>query len=258
MAAKLLEGRLLLYSETGMEGGYLSIQDKAFIKLGSPRFGVSDGNKVWEKNDISRFGLASNTEVLIENVWLQFPDPIWKDKDFEISSLCRGEQNGDLNADKRLAEKYKFKVKYSVERLNDAYGPGNWKIVDKLPKVVLKDGTVVHFGDIPDTIPSRPYGISQDGKTRVSVKWNDGSTEHQILSDNLLVENWDTKGLHFLRNEDTLKVIDQATRQIICEGQLDKIPLNIFSQTKQGHFEQDNSRMWEQYFSGNYCAELHR
>ncbi|MEY3371406.1 MAG: hypothetical protein RLZZ175_1986 [Bacteroidota bacterium] len=200
MTEKILEGKLLLYSETGMEGGYLSIQDKNFIKLASPTFGVTNGNKVWDKNNISRFGQITNAEVLINSEWLQLPDPIWKDEDFEISSLYRGEINGDMNADKRLVAKYNFKIKYSVERLNEKYGQGNWKIDKNLPNVILKDGTRLHFGDTPTTIPSRPYGISQFAKTRATVNWSDGQIEHKVLSDNLLIEQSDYKGCLVLKN----------------------------------------------------------
>ncbi len=261
MTKKMLEGKLLLYSETGMEGGYLSIQDRRYITLNSPTFGISNNCKVFDKNKLTRQGVTSNAEVLIDNDWLELPDPIWKDKDFEISSLNCGEQNGDLNADKRLSEKYGFKIKYSAERLNEIYGHGNWKIDRKLPNVILNNGTLLHFGDAPTTIPSRPYGIPQDGKTRITVDWNDGSVQHKVLSDDLLVEQSDYKGLHMLKNEDVLKVIDPITKQIICEGQLNKIPLKIFSQTRKGHFDQinqSNNCNWERYFTENFDAELYR
>lgn len=261
MTEKTLKGKLLFYSEQGMEGGYLSFQDSEFITLNSPTFGINNNCKVWDKSNTNRQGLASNAEFFIENNWLEFPDPIWKDKDFEISSLYCGEQNGDLNADKRLSEKYNFKIKYSVERLNETYGQGNWKIDRNLPNVILKDSSLLHFGDTPTTIPSRPYGITQGATSRVTVKWNDGSIQHEILSEDLLVEQSGYKGLHMLKNEDVLKIIDPTTKNIICEGQLDKIPLKIFSQTRQGHFEQinqNNNYNWEQYFTENYYAELHR
>ena len=258
MTEKILEGKLLLYSETGMEGGYLSIQDKNYIKLTSPTFGLTNGSKVWDKNEISRYGQTTKMEVLIDNEWLQFPDPIWTDNDFKISSLYCGELNGDLNADKRLAEKYKFKIKYSVERLNETYGQGNWKFDKSLPNVILKDGTHLHFGDTPITIPARPYGIPQFAKTRMTVNWSDGIISEKVSNDNLLVEQSDYKGLHMLKSQDTIKVLDRKTKSIICAGRLDKIPLNIFSQTQKGHFEQDKYGNWEHYFADNYDAELHR
>ena len=258
MTEKLLEGKLLCYSETGMEGGYLSIQDINFITLEKTTFGISYGSKVYDRNDNKRFGISSNLEVLIDNNWVQLPDPILKDKDYEISSLYRGEINGDLEADKRLAEKYKFKIKYSTERLNENYGQGNWKINGKLPNVILDDGTHLHFGDSPTTIPSRPYGIPQFAETRVTVNWSDGIVEDKVSSDNLLIQQSDFKGLHMLKDEDILKVLDPTTKNIIYEGQLNKIPLTVFSQTINGHFEKDKTQIWEKFFSDNYYAELYR
>lgn len=261
MTKKVLEGKLLSNSETGMEGGYLSIQDKDFITFDPPTFGISNGCKVCAKDNASKFGQTLQAEVLIQNNWLELPDPIWSDKDFEISSIYRGEIKGDLNADKRLSKKYDFKIKYSVELLNEEYGPGNWKIDGQLPHVILKDGTHLHFDDAPTTIPSRPYGIPRSGKTRVTVKWSDGTIQHKIVSDDLLVEQWNYEGLHMLKDDDYLKILDPITKNVICEGQIHKIPLNIFSQTIKGHFEQINQSSncnWEQYFTENYDAELHR
>ena len=258
MTEKILEGKLLCYSETGMEGGYLSIQDIKFITLQAPTFGINNGSKVYNKTDNKRFGISSNLEVLLDNNWLHLPDPIVKDKDYEISSLFCGEINGDKEADKRLSEKYNFKIKYSVERLNETYGQGNWKVDQKLPNVLLKDGTHLHFGDTPTTIPSRPYGITQFAKTRVTVNWSDGRVEYKVSSDNLLVEKSDYKGLHMLKDNDILKVLDPKTKNVICEGKLNEIPLTVFSQTKKGHFDQDKTCSWEQYFLENYYAELYR
>ncbi|MBC8111639.1 MAG: hypothetical protein H7Y04_11315, partial [Verrucomicrobia bacterium] len=177
MTAKMLEGKLLLYSETGMEGGYLSIQDKKFITFNAPKFAITNNCEVVDKNNTSRFGVTSNAEVLIDNHWLEIPDPILKEADYQMSSLFCGELNGDLEADKRLAQKYNFNIKYSAQRLDEMYGPGNWKVDSKLPNVILKDGTLLHFGDMPTTIPSRPYQIPLGAKTSVTVDWKDGSIQ---------------------------------------------------------------------------------
>lgn len=261
MTGKIIEGKLLLYSETGMEGGYLSMQDKNFITISTPTFGVVNDRKVYDKNNPSKQGISSNAHVYFENNWVEYPDPICNEADYKISSLFCGELNGDLEADQRLSKKYNFKIKYFVDRLNDLYGQGNWEIDKKLPNIILKNGTQLQLGVTPTTIPSRPYGIPQGGKTRVTVTWNDGSIQHEIFSDDLMIEQSDFKGLHMLKNEDVLKIIDPTTKNIICEGQINKIPLNVFSQTKKGHFVQaklnDNCN-WEQYFSENYFAELHR
>jgi hypothetical protein len=261
MTEKILEGQLLLYSETGMEGGYLSIQDNRFVSLQPPMYGVSNNCKVWDKDDTSRHGLTSDAEVLIDNKWLEFPDPIWKDEDFKLSTLYNGELNGDLAADKRLSERYEFRIKYAIERLNETYGEGKWQINRKLPYVTLKDGTQLHFSDVPTAVPSRPYGIPQGGKTRVTVTWNDGKVEHKKLSDELLIKQADMQGLHILKPNDVLKVADPILKNIICEGQVDEIPLKVFSQTIDGHFDlinQTESHDWETYFIKNYNAELYR
>ncbi len=263
MIKKILEGKLMLYSETGMEGGYLSIQDKEFIKLSLPTFGISDNCKVWDKDDSTRQGLTSDTEVLVDDDWLVYPDPINNDPDYLISSLYCGEEHGDLDADSRLMDKYGFKIKYAEQRLDEEYGKDNWKIEEKLPHVILKDGTRLHFGGTPTTIPRRPYGIAQDGLARVTIHWNDNTVEYKKKSNELLIEQWDYKGLNMLKGEDILKVIDPVTKDIICQGQIDLIPLDIFSQTKEGHFTKinlkDNANCnWEKYFTENYYAELHR
>ena len=96
--------------------------------------------------------------------------------------------------------KYNFRIKYAIQRLNEKYGINNWKFDKNLPNIILKDGTQVHFGETPDTEPSRPYGISQNGLTRVKVEWSDGTIENNCLSSSLLVEKWDFKGLHFLKD----------------------------------------------------------
>jgi len=122
----------------------------------------------------------------------------------------------------------------------------------------LKDGTHLHFGDTPTTIPARPYGIPQFAKTRMTINWSDGIISEKVSSDNLLIEQSDYKGLHMLKSQDILKVFDLKSKNIICEGRIDEIPLNVFSQTQKGHFEQDGSGSWEHYFVNNYNAELHR
>lgn len=262
MTKKILVGKLLTYSEQGMEGGVLCFQDSIQIKLADidTPYGLYEKREIWDKNDTNRTGLISNLEMLVEGEWKSYIDPITKDEDYKISSLFRGEQQGDLNADKRLSEKYKFKIKYSIERLNETYGKGNWKLDKSLPNVILNDGTKVHFGDSPTTIPSRPYGITEDAQTRVSVDWSDGLTEENRLTKELLIEKWDFKGLHQLKKTDFLKVFAKNTKKVIFEGFINEIPLRLFSHTFKGHFDQINngkSKEWEIYFNEKYSAELH-
>jgi hypothetical protein len=263
MTKRLLEGKLQLYSEQGMEGGYLSIQDKEYIDFSSPKYGVSGDVKVWDEDDVSKFGITSNPEIYINESWQPWPDPICSDPDYRISSLFCDEVNGDFNADKRLMEKYNFKLRYTEERANEEYGEGNWKFVEAPTKIMLTDGRQVILGGTPDSIPERPYGIPKDGLTRVTVKWNDGTIDKQRLSNTLLIEGWSYEGLHKLRETDVIKVKDPVTEVIICEGQIGLIPLEIFSQTKKGHFEHINqtrhgANNWEKYFTENYYAELYR
>ena len=103
-----LEGRLCFYSETGTEGGYWAFQERNHIKLIAPSFGVSNEQTVYDIDDDSRKGIASASEVLLNNKWLPLPDPLTQDPDYLKSSLYKGEEQGDLEADKRLMEKYKF------------------------------------------------------------------------------------------------------------------------------------------------------
>ncbi|WJJ96571.1 hypothetical protein [Algibacter luteus] len=263
MTQKLLKGKLTTYSEQGMEGGVLCFQDVSHIKLtdiNSP-FGLYENRKVWDKEDTKKIGIITNIELLIEGEWKSYIDPITKDEDYKISSLYCGELKGDLNADKRLAEKYNFTIKYSIERLNESYGLGNWKIDGKLPNVILKDGTKVHFGDSPSTFPKRPYGIPKDAETRVSVEWDDGTKENKKLTKELLIEIWDFKGLHQLKETDFLKIFSISREKVIYEGLISEIPLRLFSHTFTGHFDQisnGDKKEWETYFTEKYNAELQR
>lgn len=261
MTKTFLKGKLTTYSEQGMEGGVLCFQESSHIKLTditSP-FALYENCKVWDKEDAKRIGLMTNLELFIEGEWKSYIDPITKDEDYKISSLYCGELKGNKDADKRLAEKYNFKIKYSVERLNDSYGQGNWRIVGSLPNVILKDGTKVHFGDSPSTFPQRPYGIPQDAQTRVSVKWSNGIIENKKLTKELLIEAWDFAGLHQLKETDFLKVFSKDTESVVYEGLINEIPLRLFSHSFKGHFDQirnDRSKTWETYFTEKYNAEL--
>ena len=263
MENDILRGKLILYSETGTEGGYWAFQDNNFISLILPSFGVGNNTNVWDINNKNKIGYTSNAEVYLDNEWLAFPDPICKDPDFEISSLYRGETNGDLSADKRLSEKYNFKIKYAVQRLNETYGENNWSIDRKFPNVVLKNGTHLHIGETPITAPNRPYGIPQNGVTRVTVEWNDGTIEHHRKSDSLLVENWDYKGLYILKDGDYLRIFHPTKKDVVWEGNIELKQLTLFSETANDmwiHADQKGilREEWSKYFFGNYIAELRK
>jgi len=258
-----LEGRLCFYSETGTEGGYWAFQESKYINLIVPTFGVSNEQKVYDTQNKSRQGVASNSEVLLNEDWLTLPDPITKDPDYQISSLYKGEEQCDLSADKRLMDKYQFRIKYAEERLNENYGKGNWKIEGSLSNVILKDGSKLHFGDSPSTEPNRPYGIPQNSITRVTVNWNDGIIEENRKSDTLLVEQWDYNGLHILENQDKLRIKDLINSSWIWEGLIDLKQFGVFQEHAKGawiHAEQKgiDRETWADYFFDNYPATLNK
>lgn len=246
-----------------MEGGCLAIQDSKYINLNDPTFGVTGNTKVWDKNDNLRFGWTSNPEIFLNNTWLPLPDPIYKDPDYLKSSL-NIERKGDLLADKVISERYNLKIKYVDDILNEKFGVDNWKYNNtKETEIVLENGEVISIGYSPISEPRRPYGIPQDALTRVTVKWDDGVIETERLSNTLLVEGWSYEGLNVLKETDFLKVYEPDTREVICEGQINQIPLIVFSQTRKGHFKHinrnnDNISNWEKYFDERYLAELHR
>src|SRR5579862_9152972 len=128
-----LRGVLHFYSETGTEGGYWAFQDERFIRK-DPTGYVFGGQRVWDQMNREREGLvqSDDVEVLRNGEWLPLPDPMQSDPDYFISSLFRGEKNGDHEADRRLMEKYDFIMIYPsrrmIEEMNERFGEGNWHI----------------------------------------------------------------------------------------------------------------------------------
>tara|TARA_B110000093_G_scaffold174343_1_gene207488 strand:+ start:61 stop:915 length:855 start_codon:yes stop_codon:yes gene_type:complete len=256
-----LEGKLCFYSETGTEGGYWAFQESKYINLRQPSFGVSNEQTVYDIENNSRKGIASKSEVLLNDKWLPLPDPLTQDPDYLESSLYKGEEQGDLKADKRLMDKYQFRIKYAEERLDETYGNGNWKIEGNLSNVILKDGSKLHFGDSPTSVPDRPYGIPQNAITRVTIKWNDGAIEENRKSDTLLVEQWDYNGLHILENQDILKIKDPENSNLIWENKIDLKKFGVFQEHAKGawiHAEQKgiDREKWAEYFFNKYPATL--
>ncbi len=228
----ILEGKLIFYSETGTEGGYWAFQDNHYMSLSLPVFGVTNDTRVWDADDRIRSGLASNAELFLNEKWIPIPDPIMSNPDFEISSLFRGEQRGDLSADERLMNQYGFKIKYSG-----------------------------HAGSTPRSEPSRPYGIPQHGMTRVTVKWENGEVECHRKSDSLLIEKWDCKGLHVLKNGDGLEIIHPFEKSVVWKGIIELKPCNLFTEHAQGmwiHADQKGMSRdeWSDYFFKNFPAQL--
>ena len=225
-------GKLTCFSEQGMEGGQLAIIDSSFIKLYTPKYGLQENIKVWDINDNNKIGITSNPETLLNNSWIPSRDPILDDPDYRISSLFCGEERGDFNADKRLMDKYNFRMKYTKDKADEIYGVGNWKYRKKHSEIILNDGSIIMMGGTPNCEPERPYHIPLADFSRVTVKWNDGTSETKRKSDTLLVERGSYEGLQILKETDYLKVIDQPSGKTINEGQIDLIPLRTFSQTK--------------------------
>ncbi|WP_157491232.1 hypothetical protein [Flammeovirga sp. SJP92] len=254
-----LEGRLCFYSETGTEGGYWALQESKYIKLVSPTFGVSNKQTVYDIENDSRIGIASKSEVLLNNKWLPLPDPITQDSDYLESSLYKGEEQGDFLADDRLMEKYDFKINYTEDRANEKYGKGNWKFSGHGKEIILKDGSKMSFGITCS--PSRPYGIPQNAISRVTINWNDGRIEENRESNTLLVESWDYKGLHILENQDVLKIKDPESLHCVWVGQIDLKQFGVFQEHAKGawiHAEQKNfdREKWAEYFFNKHPAIL--
>lgn len=254
-----MRGVLEFYSETGTEGGYWAFQDEKFISKVPAEFGVWGEQTVFDLNDPNRRGKTKNkAEVLHGDKWDPLPDPIEKERDYYASSLFRGEQNGNKNADKRLMEKYGFKIKYAAERMDEAYGEGNWRMEDE-GTAIDPDGNRVFFGGTPDS--DRPYGTGKGDITRTTVKWDDGIVE-QRLSDSLLVENWSYDGLHVLQDGDELTVYSRENpEEIVWEGTISLSPFTVFKEDAFGlwiHNDQMgiDRKTWATYFFKANPAKL--
>jgi len=258
-----LEGILHLFSETGTEGGHWAFQDKRFITKIPPPFGVFSNQTVWDSNDPARRGQTQDkAEVFLNNEWLPLPDPMQEESDFYVSSLFKGEDRGDHEADKRLMEKYGFKIKYAADRMNEEYGKGNWHLEDPSTAIV-PDGTRVHYGGTPPTQPDRPYGIPANGLTKVTVKWDDGIVDQARLSNTLLATSWSYDGLHCLSDGDQLTIYHPESKNEVWSGVINLKRHKLFTEHSQGlyiHADQiDVDReTWSGYFFNEYPAKLTR
>lgn len=228
----ILEGKLFFYSETGTEGGYWAFQDNSCISLNLPSFGITNDTRVWDAGDRNKTGQASDAELFLDDKWVSLPDPITLDPDYELSSLFCGERRGDRSADQRLMKRYGFLIKYTNQG-----------------------------GGTPTTEPKRPFGIPQNGLTRVTVKWANGEVEFGRRSDTLLVEHWDYKGLHILKNGDSLQIIDPIEKSVVWEGVVELKSYGVFTEHARGfwiHADQMgiSREDWSRYFFENYHARL--
>ncbi|MEA3379234.1 MAG: hypothetical protein U9Q69_06415 [Nanoarchaeota archaeon] len=261
---EVLEGVLFFHSETGTEGGYWAFQDKRFITKTLPSFGVFANLNVWDLKDTERKGKAqNNAEVFLNNKWLPHPDPMTDEPDYFISSLFQGEERGYHEADKRLMKKYGFKIKYAAETMDERYGKGNWHIEDPNdPSIaIIPDGTREMFGGIPSTKPDRPYSVPENGLTRVTVEWDDGTIEHKRLSNTLLEEKWEYGGLHILQNGDKLTIYHPEDNKKIWSGPINLREHDLFTEDAFGlwiHTDQIGIKRetWAEYFFEKYPAKL--
>ena len=258
----ILEGKLFLFYEQGNEGSVWAFQDNRFMSWEPPAFGVSSNDVVKDINNSARSGETSEAEVFLNGQWLSFPDPMTKDPDYIKSTLYCGEAGGDLSADKRLMIRYGLKIKYVKQQLDECYGENNWKWGGGSPhSILLADGTCVHIGLSPKSDPGRPYGIPQNGLTRVTVKWEDGEIEYHRKSDTLLVELWSYDGLHVLKNGDRLKVIHPTEKTIVWDGVIELKSFPVFTEHANGrwiHADQTgiSRQEWSDFFFKKYPAQL--
>jgi hypothetical protein len=116
-------------------------------------------------------------------------------------------------------------------------------------------------GSTPRSEPGRPYGIPQNGLTRVTVNWEGGGVEYQRKSDTLLIEKWDYEGLHILENGDKLEIIHPVEKSVVWSGIVKLIPCNPFAEHVRGmwiHADQKEMSRdeWSEYFFKNFPARL--
>ncbi len=262
MKKQTLEGILHFHSETGTEGGDWAFQDQRFISKTSPSFGVYARQTVWDLHNSERKGtVLDKVEVFFNDEWLPLPDPMTDDPDFYASSLFCGERDGDHEADKRLMEKYGFKMKYDADRMDERFGKGNWYLEDP-ETAVTSDGTKWVHGGTPSTEPQRPYGIPQNGLTRSTVKWEDGVIELKRLSNTLLVTSWSYEGLHILGDGDYLTIYDPLDKKReLWQGIIALQQHDLFTQHASGwwiHADQKgiDREVWAKYFFDECPAKL--
>lgn len=258
----ILEGVLHLHSETGTEGGYWAFQDKRFISKTRPSFGVFSNQTVWDLHDPRLRGKTKDgVEVLRNGEWLPLPDPMTEDPDYVVSSLFCGEKRGDHEADKRLMEKYGFKIKYAADQMNERHGEGNWHL-EGPSTAVTSDGTRwVYGGGTPSTEPDRPYGVPQNGLTKVDVEWDDGIIQVGCLSSSLLVASWSYEGLHYLEDGDQLTIYHPDTKKEVWSGVINLKQYDLFTEDASGmwiHADQIGIErdVWAEYFFEGYLAKL--
>ena len=174
--------------------------------------------------------------------------------------MFRGESRGDHEADKRLIERYGFKIKYAADQMNKRHGKGNWHL-DNSSTTVTSDGKRWMFGGTPSTKPRRPYGVPQNGLVRATIKWEDGVIEPKRLSNTLLVTSWSDKGLHILQNGDRLPMYHPDNDKEVWSGEVNLKQHSLFTEHASGlwiHADQIGIErdVWSEYFFNEYRARL--
>lgn len=258
------QGALTFHSETGTEGGYWALQDREYISKIAPEFGVFSGAEVWDQANPERSGITGDTEVLKEGVWVPLPDPLSRESDYIISSLWKGQEEGDREADARLMAAYGFRIIYQDEAWDEKWGKGNWHYEDEdKHTAVAPDGTRYISGGTPKTEPRRPYGVGKGELTRHMVHWDDG-VEEKRLSDSLLIERWSYEGLKILVDGDHLTIFDpEDLESVVWDGDIHFKQHPLFTEHASGmwiHADQIgiDREKWAQFFFQGYPAVLMR
>lgn len=254
-----LKGILIFHSETGTEGGYWAFQDESFISKKTPDFGIFGGETVFDASNPERKGKTQDkAEVLHGDKWDPLPDPVQEEEDYILSSLFCGEERGDKDADKRLMEKYDFKIKYATERMDEMYGKGKWHLEDS-NTAIAPDGSRIFFGGTPHS--DRPYGLAFGDVTRNIVEWEDGVVEERF-SPTLLKEAWSYEGLHVLEDGDELTIYDKEdTEKVVWQGTIALTPFSVFQDSAYGmwiHNDQIGQErdLWARWFMNENPARL--
>lgn len=226
-----LRGVLHLFSETGTEGGHWAFQDEAHITREAPEWGVFEGQAVFDHD-----GRSGKTIGAWHQDGRTVADPMHSDPDYPLSSLFRGQDRGDRDADRRLMERWGFEIHY----------------LEKRP------------GDVPGGTPgtSRRSGLSKGDMVVAHVQWEDGSREMR-RSDTLLQECWSYEGLHVLEDGDHLTIFEGDGNTIAWEGEIKLIRHPLFTEVASGmwiHADQEgiDRDVWATYFFEGRPARLMR
>lgn len=99
--------------------------------------------------------------------------------------------------------------------------------------------------------------------TRATIAWSDGTIESKRQSDTLLIEQWNYKGLHILKNGNYLTILHPTERTTVWDGIIDLKPNKIFTEHANGmwiHADQNgiSREEWSEFFFKSYPALLQK